>query len=505
LRFVDFTAAISYIFSRGGRFAGCRIHQTGCETLFLFYYETCMAERQFDLLVIGGGPGGYVAAIRAAQLGMNTAVIERDRLGGICLNWGCIPTKALLKNADLYRHFKSAEEWGISCKELKFDFSKIVKRSRDVALRNSKGVEYLFKKNKIEHIPGQGVLLGKGRVSVSREGKEVESVRSDHIIIATGARARSLPNVKIDGKRVISYMEAMVLPQIPKSMVIIGGGAIGVEFAYFFNSFGTAITLVEMMPNILPIEDKEISKLLESSLKKQGIVIQTGGRTEGVTLGKEVTVDLTTGDGKKQFSGEVALMAIGVQGNVEHLGLEAAGVALEKGWIKSDEFGRTNVPGLYAIGDVAGPPWLAHVASREGMVCVEAISGKNPQPIDYENIPGCTYCQPQVASLGMTEERAIAEGRSIKIGRFPFSASGKARAIGETEGLVKLIFDEKYGELLGAHILGAEATEMIAELGVAKTLESTAEGIMRTIHAHPTLSEAVMEAAEAANGHAISI
>jgi dihydrolipoamide dehydrogenase len=503
--FFDFTAAISYIFSRGSRFAGCGSHKTGCETLFLFYPETCMAERQFDLLVIGGGPGGYVAAIRAAQLGMKTAVIERDKLGGICLNWGCIPTKALLKNAELYRHFKDADEWGISCKDLKFDFTKIVKRSRDVALRNSKGVEYLFKKNKIEHIPGQGLLLGNGKVSVSREGKETETVSSGHIIIATGARARSIPNVKIDGKRVISYMEAMVLPEIPKSMVIIGAGAIGVEFAYFYNAFGTAVTLLEMKPNILPIEDKEISKLLESSLKKQGVGIHTELKTESVTVAKDVTVGVSTKEGKKQFAGEVALMAIGVQGNVEQLGLETAGVILENGWIKTDDFGRTNVPGLYAIGDVAGPPWLAHVAQREGVICVEAIAGKNPQPIDYDNIPGCTYCQPQVASLGMTEERAIAEGRSIKVGRFPFSASGKARAIGETEGLVKLIFDEKYGELLGAHILGSEATEMIAELGVAKTLESTADGIMKTIHAHPTLSEAVLEAAEGAYGHAIHI
>ena len=464
-----------------------------------------MTERQFDLAVIGGGPGGYVAAIRAAQLGMKTAVIERDKLGGICLNWGCIPTKALLKNAELYNHFKDAEEWGITYKELKFDFSRIVKRSRDVAARNSKGVEYLFKKNKIEHIPGQGMLDGKGRISVTREGKGVESVAAAHIILATGARARSLPNVKIDGTRVISYMEAMVLPRIPKSMVIIGGGAIGVEFAYFFNSFGTSVTLVEMMPNILPIEDGEISKLLASSLRKQGIEILTGAKTESVAVSKEVTVTVSTNDGTKQLAGEVALMAIGVSGNVENLGLEAAGVKLEKGWIQTDDFSRTNVPGLYAVGDVAGPPWLAHVASREGIVCVEALAGKNPKPIDYDNVPGCTYCQPQVASLGMTEERAIAAGRPIKVGRFPFSASGKARAIGNTEGLVKLIFDEAYGELLGAHILGSDATEMIAELGIAKTLETTAEGIMNTIHAHPTLSEAVMGAAEAAFGHAIDL
>jgi dihydrolipoamide dehydrogenase len=464
-----------------------------------------MADRQFDLAILGGGPGGYVAAIRAAQLGMKTAVVERDRLGGICLNWGCIPTKALLKNAELYRHFREAEEWGISCKDLSFDFSKIVKRSRDVALRNSKGVEYLFKKNKIETIPGHGTLQGNGRIAVTREGKETEAVSSPHIIIATGARARSLPNVAIDRKQVISYMEAMVLPQLPKSMVIIGAGAIGVEFAYFFNAFGTSVTLLEMMPNILPVEDKEISKLLESSLKKQGITILTEARTESVKTSKEVVVTVSTKEGKKEFKAETALMAVGVQGNVENAGLEAAGIKVEKGWIQADEFGRTNVPGIYAIGDVAGPPWLAHVAQREGIVCVDAIAGKNPRPIDYDNIPGCTYCQPQVASIGMTEERAVAEGRAIKVGRFPFSASGKARAIGDTEGLVKLIFDAKYGELLGAHILGSDATEMIAELGVAKTLETTASGIINTIHAHPTLSEAVMEAAEGAEGHAIHI
>ncbi len=464
-----------------------------------------MAERQFDLAIIGGGPGGYVAAIRAAQLGMKTAVVERDRLGGICLNWGCIPTKALLKNAELYRHFRDAEEWGISCKDLSFDFSKIVKRSRDVALRNSKGVEYLFKKNKIEHIPGQGTLQGNGRIQVTRGGKEAEIVSSAHIILATGARARSLPNVAIDGKQVISYMEAMVLPQLPKSMVIIGAGAIGVEFAYFFNAFGTSVTLLEMMPNILPVEDKELSKLLESSLRKQGVTILTEARTESVKTSKEVVVTVSTKEGKKEFKAETALMAVGVQGNVENAGLEGAGVKLERGWIEVDDFGRTSAPGIYAIGDVAGPPWLAHVAQREGIVCVDAIAGKNPQPIDYDNIPGCTYCQPQVASIGMTEERAIAEGRAIKVGRFPFSASGKARAIGDTEGLVKLIFDAKYGELLGAHILGSDATEMIAELGIAKTLETTSSGIISTIHAHPTLSEAVMEAAEGAEGHAIHI
>jgi len=464
-----------------------------------------MPERQFDIAVIGGGPGGYVAAISASQLGFKAAVIERDKLGGICLNWGCIPTKALLKNAEIYQHFKHADEWGITYKDLKFDFAKIVERSRKVAALNSKGIEYLFKKNKIEHIAGFGKLVGAGKIEVSKNGKISETVSAKHIIIATGARPRTLPNVKIDGKQVISYMEAMVLPQVPKSMVVIGAGAIGVEFAYFYNAFGTKVTLIEMMPNILPVEDKEISKLLESNLRKQGIDIYTEAKVESVLTSKEVLVAVTTKEGRKEFKADVALMSIGVQGNVENIGIETLGVKVGKSWIQVDDFSRTNVEGIYAIGDVAGPPWLAHVASREGIVCMEKISGKNPQPIDYDNIPGCTYCQPQVASIGLTEERALAEGHEIKVGRFPFSASGKARAIGDTEGLVKLIFDAKYGELLGAHIFGSEATEMIAELGVAKTLETTASGIYSTIHAHPTLSEAIMEAAENAYGHAIHI
>ena len=464
-----------------------------------------MPERQFDLLVIGGGPGGYVAAIRAAQLGLKTAVIERDQLGGVCLNWGCIPTKALLKNAEVYTQFKHAGEWGISYKDLTFDFSKIIQRSRNVAKINSKGIEYLFKKNKIEHIAGFGKLLGNGKVDVSNDGKSQEIISAKHIIIATGARPRSLPNITIDRKQIITSSEAMSLPSLPKSMVIIGAGAIGVEFAYFYNAFGTKVTLVEMMPNILPIEDKELSKLLESNFKKSGIEILTEAKVESVTTGKEVKVTVAAKDGKKELIADVTLMAVGVQGNVENMGLETVGVKVEKGWIQVDDFGKTNIPGVYAIGDVAGPPWLAHVASKEGIICIDSIAGKNPQPIDYENIPGCTYCQPQVASVGMTEERAIVAGYQIKVGRFPFTASGKARAIGETDGLVKLIFDAKYGELLGAHILGSEATEMIAELGVAKSLETTASGIYNTIHAHPTLSEAIMEAAEQAYGHAIHI
>ncbi len=464
-----------------------------------------MADRQFDVAVIGGGPGGYVAAIRASQLGLSTAIVERDKLGGVCLNWGCIPTKALLKNAEIYRAFLHADRWGITVKELKFDFAKIIRRSRDVATLNSRGVEYLCKKNKIEQVPGSGRLLGGGAVAVSRDGKAAETLRAKHIILATGARARSIPGVAIDGKGVIDAAAAMTLPALPKSMIIIGAGAIGVEFAYFYNAFGTKVTMVEMMPSILPVEDGEISKLLASNFRKNGIEIITGAKVESVAAGKDVAVTITTPEGKKKLTAAVALMAVGVQGNVEKLGLEEAGVKTEKGWIVADEYSRTSVPGIYAIGDVAGPPWLAHVASREGVVCVEAIAGRNPRPIDYDNIPGCTYCQPQVASIGMTEERARAEGYELKIGRFPFTASGKARAIGETDGLVKLIFDAKYGELLGAHILGSEATEMIAELGVAKSLEATAAGIFSTIHAHPTLSEAIMEAAENADGHSIHI
>ena len=459
------------------------------------------SQRTFDLVVVGGGPGGYTAAIRASQLGMKCAVIERDALGGVCLNWGCIPTKALLKNAQLYNDFKHAADFGISYKDLTFDWAKIIARSRKVATINSKGVEYLFKKNKIEHIPGFGKLLGKGAVEVSKDGRAVETLGAKHIIVATGARARTLPNITIDRKQVITATEAMVLPKLPASMVIIGAGAIGVEFAYFYNAFGTKVTMVEMMPNILPVEDKELSRLLESNFKKNG----TESKVESVSTGKEVKVVVVTKDGKKELKADIALVAIGVQGNVEGMGLDTAGVKVDRSWIQVDDFSKTSADGVYAIGDVAGAPWLAHVASREGIVCVEKIAGKNPQPIDYENIPGCTYCQPQVASVGMTEDQAVAAGHELKIGRFPFSASGKARAIGETDGLVKLIFDAKYGELLGAHILGAEATEMIAELGVAKTLESTVDGIAGTIHAHPTLSEAIMEAAENAYGHSISI
>jgi dihydrolipoamide dehydrogenase len=465
-----------------------------------------MVDKSFDVLVLGGGPGGYTAAIRAAQLGMKTGIIERDRLGGICLNWGCIPTKALLKNAEVLQLFKRAEEWGISLDNLKIDFAKVVKRSRVVSDKIVKGVEYLMRKNKIEHMSGYGILLGNGAIEIRAEGKPSERVTAKHIVVATGARPRTIPGVAIDRKRVISSTEAMNLAEQPKSLIIIGAGAIGIEFAYFYSALGTKVTVVEMMPGILPVEDAEITRMMEASLKRQGIDILTQTKVESVKPGaKDVTVVVTSAEGKKELKGDVALMAIGVQGNVENFGLEKVGVTVERGHIKVDGDYRTNVPGVYAIGDVIGPPWLAHVASAEGIHCVEAIAGKKPTPIDYSSIPGCTYCQPQIASVGLTEEKAKAEGHELKIGRFPFRPLGKAVAIGEPEGMVKLIFDAKYGELLGAHIMGAEATEMIHELVIAKKLEATGTDIFRTVHAHPTLSEAIMEAAAAAYGEAINI
>ena len=464
-----------------------------------------MAERQFDVTVIGGGPGGYVAAIRAAQLGQKVGLVERDRLGGICLNWGCIPSKALLKSAELYHLMKRSEEFGILHKDLKIDFARIIKRSRDVSERITKGVEFLMKKNKIEIVPGSAVLTGKTSVSVTKDGKTTDTIRTKSTIIATGGRPRSIPGVQIDRKKILTSTEAMSLKEQPKSMVVIGGGAIGIEFAYFYNALGTKVTVIEMMPGILPLEDREMTKIVESSLKKSGIEILTGTKVEGVKVGATVDVAVSSSEGKKTVSGEVALMAIGIQGNSENLGLESLGVKVEKGFIGVNEFCQTSVPGIYAIGDVSGPPLLAHVASHEGMVAAEHIAGKAKHGIDRKLFPSCTYCQPQVASVGLTEEAAVQAGHKIKVGRFPFRPLGKALAIGETEGQVKLIFDERYGELLGAHIVGSEATEMIAELMTAKALETTYEELWRTMHAHPTLAEAVMEAAGNAYGVAIHL
>jgi dihydrolipoamide dehydrogenase len=473
---------------------------------FLYLDEERMAEQSYDLIVVGGGPGGYTAAIRATQLGLKTAIVERERLGGICLNWGCIPTKALLKNAEIVQLMNHASDWGISFDNLHVDFSKIIQRSRSVADRLSKGVEFLMKKNNIDYLPGYGRLLGGGRIEIKSEGKPDQIITSNNIILATGARPKTLPGVAIDRKKIISSSEAMNLSTQPKSMIIIGGGAIGVEFSYFYNALGTMVTLIEMMPMILPVEDAEISKTLQRNFKKQGIDILTGVKVEKIRASENcVTVTVAGPEGSSSVEAEVALMAIGVQGNVENLGLEECGVALERGFIKANEHYCTNVEGIHAIGDVIGPPWLAHVASAEGIHCVESIAGLHPEAIDYTSIPGCTYCQPQVASIGLTEEKAKVGGREIKVGVFPFRALGKAVASGETEGFVKLVFDAQYGELLGAHIIGSEASELIMELLIAKRHEATAESILHAIHAHPTMSEAIMEAAAAAMGEAINI
>ncbi len=464
-----------------------------------------MTEREYDLTVIGGGPGGYVAAIRASQLGMKVGIIERDRLGGICLNWGCVPLKALIRSAEVFRSFKKSEEYGISHKELAYDFTKIIARSRGVADRISKGVEYLMKKNNIETISGNARFTDKNSVEVIKNGEVTDIIKSKKIIIATGGRPRSIPGVVIDKKKIITSSEAMSLKAQPESMIIVGGGAIGVEFAFFYNSFGTKVTVVEMLPSILPNEDRELTKTLETSLRKSGIEILTDTKVENLDVANEITATVSDKEGKKILKADIVLVATGVQPNVENIGLELAGVKTNRGFIAVDEFGCTNVEGIYAVGDVSGPPLLAHVASHEGIIAVDHIAGKAKHGIDRLNIPSCTYCQPQIGSIGLTEEAAIAKGYKIKVGRFPFRPLGKALALGETEGMVKLVFDEISGTLLGAHIIGSEATELIAELGMAKALKATWEQIHSTIHAHPTLSEAVMEAAGQAFGAAINI
>jgi dihydrolipoamide dehydrogenase len=462
--------------------------------------------KEFDLIVVGGGPGGYVAAIRAAQLGMKVGVIEQDKLGGLCLNWGCIPSKALLRSAEVYHLMHRAKEFGLRAEQIGFEWSEIIQRSRKIADQISKGVNFLFRKNKIEHIDGRARLRKDKTLEVTKDGKAVGEYRAKHVVIATGGRHRSIPGVEIDRKRIITSTEAMILDPMPKTMVIIGGGPIGVEFAYFYNAFGCKVTILEMMPQILPLEDEEVVKSLTANFKKNGIAIETDAKVEAVkTTASGVTVTVATKAGKKEISGDVALMAIGFAGNTENIGLEDAGVAAEKTFIKYDQFYRTNVPGIYAVGDVIGAPLLAHVASAEGICCVEAIAGKHPTPVRYDAIPGCTYCQPQVASVGLTETKAKEKGHDVAVGRFPFKPLGKSIAVGETDGFVKLIFDKKYGELLGAHILGNEATDLIAELVLAKTAEATAHDIIKTVHAHPTLTEAVMEAAANAYGEAIHI
>ena len=458
---------------------------------------------KFKLAVLGGGPGGYVAAIRGAQLGLKTVIIDKDKLGGICLNWGCIPTKALLKNAEVYHTIKTADTYGITVGKVSIDFKKNIKRSRDVSNRLSKGIEFLMKKNKITHIEGTGRFISKTTLEV-KNGKKTEKVEAEKIIIATGARPRTFPGMELDGKRVISYKEAMILEAPPKKMIIIGSGAIGCEFAYYYNEFGTEIHMVEMLDRLLPIEDVDVSKEVEKSFKKFGIKVYKGTKVSRINSLKKKVKVYTERNGKEEIlEGDVALLAVGVKGNIENMGLEELGIETDRGAITINKFNQTNLPNIYAIGDVSGPPWLAHVASAQGHVAVDHAVGHSATPVDYSNIPGCTYCQPQVGSLGMTEVQAKEAGHDMKVGKFLFQASGKAMAVGDTSGFVKLIFDAKYGELLGAHIVGSEATELIAELGVAKALETTWEDIAMTVHAHPTLSEAIMEAALDAIGSAI--
>ncbi len=465
--------------------------------------------KNYEIAILGGGPGGYVAAIRAGQLGFKTVVIDKENLGGICLNWGCIPTKSLLKNAEIYDLIKNhSNDFGISVQGLSFDFNKIIKRSRDISDRITKNVELLVKKNKVDRIRGFGKLITRNQIDIfDKDGKKTDSIIADKIIIATGARPKTVPSIPVDKKNIITSTEAMSLEKLPKDLIVIGAGAIGIEFAYFYSVLGTKVTVVEMLDQILPVEDKEVAETLTKSLKKRGIEIYTSAKVEKAEV-KDGDVFVTIEkEGKKiELNAEKVLNAIGVTGNVEGFGLEELGVELYKNHIKVDKSNyQTNIPDLFAIGDVIGPPWLAHVASAEGIRCIESIKGIHSSQINYDNIPGCTYCIPQVASVGLTEQKAREAGHEFKIGKFPFMASGKAFAVGERDGFVKLIFDAKYGELLGAHIIGPEATELIAELTLAKSLEATYESIIKTIHAHPTLSESIMEAAANAYGESIHI
>jgi dihydrolipoamide dehydrogenase len=450
---------------------------------------------KFDIAVIGSGPGGYVAAIRASQLGKKVAIIEKADLGGVCLNWGCIPTKALLKSAQVFDYINHAADYGISVSEVKTDFDGMIKRSRGVADGMSKGIAFLMKKNKIEVIKGTAKLAGKGKIAVTGEDGKVNTVEVDHTILATGSRSRQLPNIPIDGKHVIGYREAMVLPKQPKEMLIIGSGAIGMEFAYFYNTVGTKVTIVEFMNRILPVEDEEVSKAMAMSYKKKGIEILTESSVEKVEVkGDRCTVSIKTAKGVETRECDIVLSAAGVETNLENLGLEEMGVKTERGKVVVDEFYKTTVPGVYAIGDIVPGPALAHVASAEGIICVEAICGHHPQPLNYGNIPGCTYTHPEVASVGLTEAQAKEKGYEIRVGKFPFSASGKASASGHKDGFVKVIFDKKYGEWLGCHMMGEGVTDMIAEAVVARNLETTGMEVLKSVHPHPTMSEAVMEA-----------
>lgn len=462
---------------------------------------------KFDLIVIGSGPGGYVAAIRASQLGMKVAVVEKDQLGGICLNWGCIPTKALLKSAQVFSYLQDAEAYGIDLPQApSVNFGQMIARSRKVAAGMSKGIEFLFKKNKIEKIAGFGRLTAEKQVEVSTPDGKKDIYAAEHIILATGGRAKALPHIPIDGKKVIGYRQAMSLEKQPESMVIMGSGAIGVEFAYFYNAIGTKVTLVEYQPHIVPNEDQDICRQLARSFKKSGIEVLTNASVEAAETGeKGCAVRIKTKKGEENIHCDLLLSAVGVTTNLAGIGLEDAGIITEKDKVSVNDYYATNVPGIYAIGDIVKGPALAHVASAEGIICVEKIAGKNPAPLAYENIPACTYCSPEIASVGYTEKQAKAAGYEIKVGKFPFSASGKASAAGAKDGFVKVIFDAKYGEWLGAHMIGANVTEMIAEVVVARNLETTGHEIIKSVHPHPTMSEAVMEAAADAYGEVIHI
>ena len=461
----------------------------------------------YDIIVVGSGPGGYVTAIRASQLGLKTAIVEKESLGGVCLNWGCIPTKALIKSANVYEYLQHAADYGINVKESSADFGAMIKRSRDVANGMSNGIQFLMKKNKIDVLKGNGVIKAGKAVEVTDEsGNKSTYTAAKGVIIATGSRSRQLPNLPQDGTKIIGYRQAMTLPTQPKKLVVVGSGAIGVEFAYFYNAIGTEVTIVEYLPNIVPVEDEDVSKQLEKSFKKAGINILTNASVESVdTSGSGCVVSIKTAKGEEKIECDVVLSAAGVVTNIENLGLEELGIVVDKGRILVNDYYQTNLPGYYAIGDVVPGPALAHVASAEGIICVEKIAGHHPEPLNYGNIPGCTYCSPEVASVGMTEKAAKEAGYEIKVGKFPFSASGKASAAGAKDGFVKLIFDAKYGELLGGHMIGANVTEMVAELVAVRKLETTGEELIKTVHPHPTMSEAIMEAAAAAYGEVIHL
>ncbi len=461
---------------------------------------------KYDMIIIGSGPGGYVTAIRASQLGFKVAVVENENLGGICLNWGCIPTKALLKSAQVYEYLKHVDEYGLKAKEIDKDFTAVVKRSRNVADGMSKGVQFLMKKNNIEVINGFGKVRPGKKVVVTDADKKETEYTADHIIIATGARSKELPFLPIDGKKIIGYRQAMTLPEQPKKMIIVGSGAIGVEFAYFYNAMGTEVTIVEFLPNLVPLEDEEISKQFERSFKKSGIHVMTNSSVTKVdTSGKGVIATVKTKTGEETLEADIVLSAVGIKSNIENIGLEDVGIAVDRDKILVNEYYQTNIPGYYAIGDVVPGPALAHVASAEGITCVEKIAGLHTEPVDYGNIPGCTYASPEIASVGLTEAQAKEKGYDIKVGKFPFSASGKAKASGNPDGFVKVIFDAKYGEWLGCHMIGAGVTDMIAEAVVARKLETTGHDILKAIHPHPTMSEAVMEAVAAAYGEVIHL